>query len=570
MLKKTLLKNTHEFLEKNFSENFFLLKKSNKKRKKLLLIKGSVLKRKLLKFKQKNFRLFYQINANLLEKSSEKSLKLNKVVLLEKYNNFLVSMNMIKSEFEKRQTRSSDFKNKLKEKKKLSILYGNLSNKKIKKTLQQACKLHGNTADNLLILLESRLDVILYRALFFSSIKSARQWIGCNKILVNSKCINIASYKVNFGDIISIKPKDRKSVASRILKFFLQYNLHNRNNTVKSLTSKANKLLLNTEKKFIFNFPRDKLASKKKLKLKTSQSKLHKTKLSLINGFWKDIILTNKNLVLSKFKSCENEIFVTSQASLQLTLLFKFNLKNKNKCFLIREKNINIKNTSAFLKNEFKKKHRYIISNFYFRLLHNQIKPINKFLLKQNINKLTKIFKINNFILYTEKYKTFNNNNLNIIKNSSIKVTSKFNYLCHKSVNSLKWHFLFYKEKLNTKAEILLSNINKNIVKQTKQIVNSLLNNRYIYEVRNKYHMNHLLKLNYIKCYDILFFLKLKNIFFKKREFSIPENLSRKINFKPLNLEISYKTLTVIYLYRSQKIIFPCSLDIELLLKGNL
>ncbi len=57
MLKKTLLKNTHEFLEKNFSENFFLLKKSNKKRKKLLSIKGSFLKKKLLKFKQKKSQL---------------------------------------------------------------------------------------------------------------------------------------------------------------------------------------------------------------------------------------------------------------------------------------------------------------------------------------------------------------------------------------------------------------------------------------------------------------------------------------------------------------------------------
>ncbi len=73
-VEKNFIKKYTWIFRKKKSENFFLLKKSNKKRKKLLLIKGSVLIRKLLKFKQKNFRLFYQINANLLEKSSEKSL----------------------------------------------------------------------------------------------------------------------------------------------------------------------------------------------------------------------------------------------------------------------------------------------------------------------------------------------------------------------------------------------------------------------------------------------------------------------------------------------------------------
>lgn len=549
MLKKTLLKNTHEFLEKNFSENFFLLKKSNEKRKKLLSIKGSILKKKLLRFKQKNLRFFYQTNNNLLKKFSKKSLNLNKFVLLEKHMNFLVSMHMIKSEFEKKQTRGSDFKNKLKEKKKLSILYGNISNKKIKKTLRQARKLHGNTADNLLILLESRLDVILYKALFFSSIKSARQWIKCNKILVNSRCINIASYKVNFGDVISIKPKHRKSAASRILKFFLQYNLHNQKNSLKLLRSKKNKLVLNSEKKLIFNFSRNKIVSQKKIKLKKTLFKFNKIKFYLINSLWKNIILTNKNLALSKIHLYKTKAFITSATSRQLALLAKADLK---------------------LKNAFKKKHHYIISNFYFKILQNQIKPINKFLLYLNINKLIKIFKTSDFSLSAEKYNTVNKNNLNITENQSIKTKNLAEYAQHKLNYSLKWHFYFYKEKLKTKTEILLSNINKNIIQQTKEIGNSLVNNRSIYKVRNKYHNNHLLQLNYIKYYDILFFLKLKTFFFKKREIFTPENLSRKINFKPLNLEISYKTLTIINLYPSQKMVFPCSLDVELLLKGNI
>lgn len=569
MLKKTLLKNTHEFLEKKFSENFFLFKKSNKKRLKLLSIKGIFLKKKLLKFKQNNLRLFKQKNESLQKNLPEKSL--NKLVSFKKYNNFLVSLHMIKSEFEKRQTRTSDFKNKLKERKKLSILYGNLSNKKIKKTLHLACKLHGNTADNFLILLERRLDVILYRALFFSSIKSARQWIGCNKILINLRYINIASYKLNFGDVISIKPRHRKLVASQILKFFLRYNLHNQNNIAKKIQSKEKKLILNSEKKFIFKFSRNKLSSKTNIKLKKTKFKPSKTLFFLTFNLWKNIIFTNKNLSKSKGKSYKNKFFITD-----------LNLEKKNKRILLDRKNSNTKNTNALngslfcfprqTENAFKKKHYYIISNFYLRLLQNQIHPKNKFLLKQNINKLTKVFKINDFITYTEKYKIFNKNNSNTTKHFGVKLNNqadlKSNSIPFKSVTSLKWHFFFYKEKLNTKAEILLTSINKKIIQQTKEIANLLLNDRSIYKIKKKCHMNNLLELNSIKYYDILFFLKLKNFFFKKREIFTPENFSRKINFKPLNLEISYKTLTIIHLYPPQKIVFPCSIDVNVLLKN--
>ncbi len=547
MLKKTLLKNTKEFLEKNFSENLFLSRKYNKKQKKLLLVKGTILNKKLLKLNLKNFKLLSQNSINFPEKYYKQSENLRQAFFIEKYNSFLTSMHVIKSYFEKRQTRNSCFKNKIKEKKKLSILYGNLSNKQIKKTLQQACKLRGNVGNNLLILLESRVDVILYRALFFPSIKSARQWINCNKILVNSKYINIASYKTNFGDIISIPPKKKKFIASNILKFFFSHNLYTLNDSRKIHNYKQNILFLNPQKKRIFNLLKKNSASKKK------------SLFFLLKNNFKIKKKLNANKLLNMYAWKTKLSFFTKNLVKALFFLKNKNVLNNNK----------IKN-KMYYKILFKEKHKYIISNFYFILLQNQIKPINKFFLKQNINKLAKIFQINNLNFYTKKYQVLNKNNLlkKIISNN--KIFSKAFFHVNNPINSIKWHFLFYKEKLNTKVEILLSNINKKIIQQTKEITNSLVNNKYVSNIEKKYYNNNLINLNYISYCDILFFLKLKTYFFKKREISFSHNLNLKINFKPLNLEISYKTLTIIHLFSPQKIIFPCSLDVELLHKSNI
>ena len=84
--------------------------------------------------------------------------------------------------------------------------------------------MNGKLNDNFLFLLEARLDVVLFRASFFSSIRSARQWISHNKILVNNNIINTASYKLKPGDIISITPENRTSLSKKILQKINLYN----------------------------------------------------------------------------------------------------------------------------------------------------------------------------------------------------------------------------------------------------------------------------------------------------------------------------------------------------------
>lgn len=550
MLKKTLLKNTHEFLEKNFPENFFLKKKKNKKRQKLIVSKMSILKKKLFQFNSKNLLLPYKKN-NISKKSPVTNKNINYLFVDKTHTDFLFSMHMIKSEFEKKQNKNSDFKTKLKEKKKLSILYGNLSTKQIKKTLQHASKLQGNIGNNLIISLEKRLDVILYRALFFSSLKYARKYIKYNKILVNSQPINIYSYKVKFGDIVSIQNKYKKCLGKNILKHFLNHDLHTKNGIEKQFSFKLNKenLKFKVQEKFLFNVVisnRIKLSESKILSLYKSMLSLDKVKLKKNKNRFnfiraKSLILNSSELFLNHF----NFNYPSKLLRYNVMLLQK---KSKFKNSIIKNIYLN--------RNFFSDKQRYTISNFDLAMIQNQIKPINKILLRKTMHKLNEIFKINNFISDTEKYKMFAKTNSILIKHS------------RNLVSLIKKPFLLNDKKINIKLKILLTSLNKAIIKQSKQLIISKTNKNSVYNTENKYHTDNLILLNSFKHYDILFFLKLKNLFFKKREFFSFHNLNKKIYLKknkPLNLEISYKNLSIIHLFPCQKIIFPCSLDVDFL-----
>lgn len=139
-MKKTLYKHTQEFLEQNLPENFFLFKKSNKKQKKYFKSKVASVKTNLWKLQK--------MSETVLEKEKATTDKLQHITAVLNSKNkktqtglndkFLFSLNTVKSQFENTQSRTSDFKKKLKENKKLSILYGNLSDKSIKKALQKA------------------------------------------------------------------------------------------------------------------------------------------------------------------------------------------------------------------------------------------------------------------------------------------------------------------------------------------------------------------------------------------------------------------------------------------------
>ena len=103
-----------------------------------------------------------------------------------------------------RRKKLSEYGIQMQEKQKVRILYG-LNEKQFKKTFEKASKMKGIAGENLLVLLESRLDNMVYRLGMARTRRSARQIVNHGHILVNGKKVDIPSYITKVGDVISVK-----------------------------------------------------------------------------------------------------------------------------------------------------------------------------------------------------------------------------------------------------------------------------------------------------------------------------------------------------------------------------
>lgn len=110
-----------------------------------------------------------------------------------------------------RRTRISDYGLQLREKQKLRRIYGVLE-RQFRNYYKDATRLKGSTGENLLNLLECRLDNVVYRMGFGVTRSEARQLVSHKAILVNGKTVNISSYQVQPADVISIRERSRKQV----------------------------------------------------------------------------------------------------------------------------------------------------------------------------------------------------------------------------------------------------------------------------------------------------------------------------------------------------------------------
>ncbi len=109
---------------------------------------------------------------------------------------------------QKRAKKLSNYGVQLQEKQKVRFMYG-LNEKQFRKTFEDAGKLKGVHGENLLKLLESRLDNLVYRIGFASSRRAARQLVNHGHVTVNGKKVDIPSYRCKVGDIIAIKENDK-------------------------------------------------------------------------------------------------------------------------------------------------------------------------------------------------------------------------------------------------------------------------------------------------------------------------------------------------------------------------
>ncbi len=109
-----------------------------------------------------------------------------------------------------RKGKLSDYGIQLEAKQKMKFYYGNINERQFRNVYLKAIKKKGNTAENLVGILESRLDTVVYRAKFATTVFSARQLINHGHIKVNDKKVNIPSYLVKSEDTIEIKNKSKE------------------------------------------------------------------------------------------------------------------------------------------------------------------------------------------------------------------------------------------------------------------------------------------------------------------------------------------------------------------------
>jgi small subunit ribosomal protein S4 len=127
---------------------------------------------------------------------------------LESKCKFQVPPGGIKSE---RRTRLSDYGLQLREKQKLRRMYGVLE-RQFGNYYEEAARRSGATGENLLKLLEARLDNVVYRMGFAATRAEARQLVSHKAITVNEKPVTIASYQVKAGDVVQVREKSRKQL----------------------------------------------------------------------------------------------------------------------------------------------------------------------------------------------------------------------------------------------------------------------------------------------------------------------------------------------------------------------
>ena len=109
-----------------------------------------------------------------------------------------------------KRTKTSDYGIQLEAKQKMKFYYGNMNERQFRNAYRKALSKKRNTAENLIALLERRLDTVIYRAKFASTVFSARQIINHGHIKVNDKRVNIGSYLLNEGDSVEVKDKSKE------------------------------------------------------------------------------------------------------------------------------------------------------------------------------------------------------------------------------------------------------------------------------------------------------------------------------------------------------------------------
>lgn len=109
-----------------------------------------------------------------------------------------------------RRRKASDFGLQLAAKQKLKGYYGNITERQFRRYYNEAVRRRGDTSENLIGILERRLDAVVYRMKFVPTVFASRQFVNHGHIFVNAKRVNIPSYLVKDGDVVEVKKESRE------------------------------------------------------------------------------------------------------------------------------------------------------------------------------------------------------------------------------------------------------------------------------------------------------------------------------------------------------------------------
>ncbi len=109
-----------------------------------------------------------------------------------------------------RRKKPSDYGEQLMAKQRLKGYYGNIGERQFRRVYEEAARRKGDTGENLIGLLERRLDVVAYRAKFVPTVFAARQFVSHGHLSVNGRRVTIASYQLRDGDVVEVKQKSRE------------------------------------------------------------------------------------------------------------------------------------------------------------------------------------------------------------------------------------------------------------------------------------------------------------------------------------------------------------------------
>ena len=459
----------------------------------------------------------HSVNKNIISANQWTGLDINRLTQRTKYYNIrkteelLFPLNRYRaaSKNKNRRDRSSIYKLQLKERKKLALLYGNLSKKEIYRTIQKAEKYRGALRDNILRVLESRLDVILYRVGFFKSIPTARQWIIHRKILVNQQVVTIAHYQVKAGDVVSVDPRKACVLIEMIDSRFQETREFESDfEQAEDFSAESD---LEQAGDFSAQFDLEQTGDfSAESDVEQAAGLSAESDVEQAPGFWP---------------------FIADRRALKK--MFKFGIVHSLNKILFRAAKKILESRLTKMK----------LSGMKFSIMWKRVRTYRKFLYKQRRRYLKRIsFNIRydkKFFHSKQKFKDTKKYNRTFLKTKKRLSDSKAKY--EKELVSY-----FKKDFISRFFEPIFETIEK---LQKMQIITSIAEQEYGFKIRDP-----------LFTYKYLLLLKREEpstLFF--------EDIDIK---KPLHLEVSYKTLTAIYLYSPQKLFFPVNIDIDAVKKS--